>query len=67
MGIGFNAKQASDWQHKGYGSKLVEEAVTISRDEEGSELLLVTSGIGVREYYKKRGFGKLYPYMARVL
>ncbi len=67
VGIGYNPKQVSDWQHKGYGSKLIEEAVTISRDEAESELLLVTSGIGVREYYAKRGFKKLDPYMSRVL
>jgi len=67
VGIGFDAQQKSDWQHKGYGSKLVEEALRISKEEQGSDLLLVTSGIGVREYYAKRGFEKLKPYMARVL
>ena len=67
VGIGYDAQQKSDWQHKGYGSKLVDEAVRISKEEHDSELLLVTSGIGVREYYGKRGFEKLKPYMARVL
>ena len=67
VGIGTKADQKFDWQHKGYGTKLIEEATNISRDEVGSELLLVTSGIGVREYYAKRGFKRLMPYMAKTL
>ena len=67
VGIGSDAKQKSDWQHKGYGSKMIEEAVRISREEHESELLLVTSGIGVREYYANREFKKFKPYMARTL
>ncbi|MFW9922732.1 MAG: tRNA uridine(34) 5-carboxymethylaminomethyl modification radical SAM/GNAT enzyme Elp3 [Candidatus Thorarchaeota archaeon] len=67
VGIGNNASSSFDWQHKGLGTKLIEEAVAISRDELGSDLLLVTSGIGVREYYAKRGFEKMLPYMVRKL
>jgi len=67
VGIGLDAKISSDWQHKGYGTNLIEEAVKISRDEAESELLLVTSGIGVREYYLKRGFKKMLPYLGREL
>lgn len=67
VGIGRSALNPLDWQHKGLGSRLIEEAVNISRDEVGSELLLVTSGIGVREYYAKRGFERLMPYMVRKL
>ncbi|MHA1367152.1 MAG: tRNA uridine(34) 5-carboxymethylaminomethyl modification radical SAM/GNAT enzyme Elp3, partial [Candidatus Heimdallarchaeota archaeon] len=65
--VGFEAKQKFDWQHKGYGTKLIEEAVEISKNEAGSDLLLVTSGIGVREYYAKKKFTKLLPYMVRKL
>ncbi len=67
VGIGNLAEKTIDWQHKGYGAKLIDEAIAISKDEVGSELLLVTSGIGVREYYQKRGFEKLLPYMAKKL
>ncbi len=67
VGVGFEAKQKFDWQHKGYGTKLIEEAVEISKNEAGSDLLLVTSGIGVREYYAKKQFTKLLPYMVRKL
>ena len=67
VGIGTQAERKIDWQHKGFGTKLINEATKISRDEAGSELLLVTSGIGVREYYAKRGFKRLMPYMAKPL
>lgn len=67
VGIGAQTDRKADWQHKGFGTKLIEEATKISRDEAGSELLLVTSGIGVREYYAKRGFKRLMPYMAKPL
>ena len=67
VNIGATAQHSFDWQHKGYGTKLIEEAARISKEEAGSTLLLVTSGIGVREYYAKRGFEKLLPYMVRKL
>ncbi|MHA1826495.1 MAG: GNAT family N-acetyltransferase, partial [Candidatus Heimdallarchaeota archaeon] len=60
------AEQAFDWQHRGFGTKLLEEASELARAH-GSELLLVMSGVGVREYYAKRGFEKLLPYMAKRL
>ncbi|NHK32471.1 MAG: tRNA uridine(34) 5-carboxymethylaminomethyl modification radical SAM/GNAT enzyme Elp3 [Asgard group archaeon] len=63
VGIGEYANRKFNWQHRGYGSKLIEEAKELSKGI-GSELLLVTSGIGVREYYAKRGFDRLLPYMA---
>jgi elongator complex protein 3 len=63
VGIGVQSDKKSDWQHRGYGKKMIEEAIELSKAA-GSELLLVTSGIGVREYYAKRGFKKLLPYMA---
>ncbi len=39
-------------QHKGVGSKLMKKAEEISRDQ-GRKEILVISGVGVREYYKK--------------
>jgi len=66
VGIGKTAHQAYDWQHRGFGTKLIDVASELAQ-ERGSELLLVTSGVGVREYYAKRGFKKLLPYMAKQL
>ena len=66
VGIGDTAS-SKKWQHKGFGTKLIDEAEKIAKEEAGNELILVTSGIGVREYYANRGFEKLLPYMAKKL
>lgn len=42
-----------EWQHKGYGKKLMKEAEELSK-ENGFNKISVISGIGVREYYKKK-------------
>ncbi|EQD30570.1 histone acetyltransferase Elp3-like protein, partial [mine drainage metagenome] len=49
---------ASDmaWQHRGLGRRLVEEAEEITRDEFSMDRIIVISGIGVREYFKKLGY-----------
>ncbi len=57
----------SRWQHKGFGSSLMEEAERISRDEYGLERILVISGIGVRDYFRKLGYERLGPYMCKKL
>jgi elongator complex protein 3 len=56
-------KDSFDWQHKGLGTELIEQSIEIARNEWGSEWLLVTSGIEVREYYAKKGFERKMPYM----
>ncbi|QGN06688.1 tRNA uridine(34) 5-carboxymethylaminomethyl modification radical SAM/GNAT enzyme Elp3 [Halorhabdus sp. CBA1104] len=40
-----------DWQHQGYGRRLIERAETLAV-EAGYEKLAVLSGIGAREYYR---------------
>ncbi len=56
-----------EWQHKGYGRRLMEEAERIASEEFDCTRILVTSGVGVREYYRKLGYGLLGPYMAKEL
>ncbi|MGA1820665.1 MAG: tRNA uridine(34) 5-carboxymethylaminomethyl modification radical SAM/GNAT enzyme Elp3 [Thermoplasmatota archaeon] len=56
-----------EWQHRGYGSSLLEYAGSIVWDEWGLDRVLVTSGIGAREYYRKFGFKRLGPYMYKNL
>ncbi len=53
-------------QHKGYGSQLLHVAERIAR-EHGKKKLLVISGVGVREYYRKLGYERDGPYMAKKL
>ena len=56
-----------DWQHQGYGTKLLERAEELSR-EAGYEKIAVISGIGAREYYRnKLGYRQDGPYVSKRL
>ena len=50
-------------QHKGIGKKLLQEAENIAKSY--YDEILVISGIGVREYYKKLGYNRFYWYMKK--
>lgn len=41
-------------QHKGYGTWLMEEAEKIAKEELDANKMLVISGVGVREYYRRK-------------
>jgi elongator complex protein 3 len=56
----------SSWQHRGLGEKLIDRCLELSADE-GKERMLVMSGVGAREYYRKLGFERNGPYMDRKL
>ncbi len=53
-------------QHKGFGKKLVAEAERIARAA-GKDKMVVISGVGVREYYRKLGYVREGPYMVKML
>ena len=54
-------------QHRGYGSQLVKKAEEIAK-REGKNKMIVISGVGVREYYKKKhGYVREGPYMVKGL
>lgn len=55
-----------DWQHRGFGRSLVEEAERIAKAH-GKDAIRVTSGVGVRMYYASLGFHKGLPYMVKDL
>ncbi len=44
------------WQHRGYGRRLLAEAERIAREEFDARKILVMSGIGVKEYYRRLGY-----------
>ncbi len=46
-------------QHRGYGKWLVREAERIAREELDHKKILVISGVGAREYFRKLGYKKL--------
>lgn len=51
-------------QHKGYGRQLLEQAEKVAV-EHGYDHMLVISGIGVREYYRKFGYVDQGPYVGK--
>ncbi len=57
---------SSNAQHRGFGSMLLEKAEELAR-QSGKDMIQVTSGIGVREYYKKRGYNIEGFYMTKRL
>ncbi|WP_010916756.1 tRNA uridine(34) 5-carboxymethylaminomethyl modification radical SAM/GNAT enzyme Elp3 [Thermoplasma volcanium] len=60
-------RDLKNWQHHGYGMRLMEEAERIARDDLGLDRILVISGIGVRQYFRKIGYEDLGPYVAKSL
>ena len=52
------------WQHRGYGVKLLAAAENLAR-ENGFGRVAVTSGIGVREYYRRHGYARCGAYMVK--
>ncbi len=53
-------------QHRGFGARLLEEAERAAK-EEGREKILIISGVGVREYYRRHGYSLDGYYMAKPL
>lgn len=54
---------ADGFQHRGYGELLIEKCKEIANSQQCVKLL-VMSGVGVREYYRKLGFERDGPYMS---
>ncbi|MBI2144578.1 tRNA uridine(34) 5-carboxymethylaminomethyl modification radical SAM/GNAT enzyme Elp3 [Candidatus Woesearchaeota archaeon] len=53
-------------QHRGFGKKLMAAAEKIAR-QQGMGKMLVISGVGARQYYRKLGYRLEGPYMAKAL
>lgn len=62
---GSNDFGGEDWQHKGYGRRLMETAEDLTR-EAGFDKLAVIAGIGAREYYREKlGYHQDGPYVSK--
>jgi len=57
--------QDGEIQHRGYGKLLMEEAENVAKNDFNCDKLLVISGIGVREYYKRLGYSRDGHYMSK--
>lgn len=60
-------RDEASWQHRGYGSMLMQEAERYALEQFGVKKMLVISAVGTREYYRKLGYTLEGPYMAKQL
>jgi len=59
-------KPKIEWQHRGYGKLLIEEAEKIAK-ENGFDKIIVMAGVGVREYFYKLGYRLDRDYVSKQL
>jgi elongator complex protein 3 len=52
-------------QHHGIGKRLLAEAERLAKQEFGRNKMVIISGIGAREYYRKLGYRREGPYMTK--
>ena len=64
--IKIGGKNPKIGQHTGFGEKLLKEAENIAIDN-GKDEMVIISGIGTRNYYRKFGYEKVGPYMMKKL
>lgn len=55
------------FQHRGFGTLLMEEAERIAKEEHLSKKISIISGVGVRNYYIKFGYKLDGPYMSKFI
>ena len=65
--VPLHGRDARKFQHRGFGTLLMEEAERIAREEHGSTKISVISGVGVRSYYGRLGYYLDGPYMSKML
>jgi elongator complex protein 3 len=58
---------AKAWQHKGYGSILLNEAEHITRKDYDLKRILVISALGTKQYYMRFGYQYYGVYMSKLL
>ncbi len=63
--IGINKKDKRSPQHIGLGKKLIQQAERITKEEYGLKKIVVISGVGVRDYYRKLGYRQKETYMVK--
>ncbi len=60
-------KKDEIWQHMGYGEDLLFEAEKIASETYDKNKILITSGVGARNYYRKFGYTREGPYMSKII
>jgi len=62
--VGKKAKEC-EWQHRGWGEQLMQEAEKISKEDFDAKQIAVLAGIGTRNYYRRFGYKLKGPYMIK--
>jgi elongator complex protein 3 len=62
-----DSRNESAWQHRGLGATLLREMESDARERFSARKMLVTSAVGTREYYRKFGYEREGPFMAKAL
>jgi elongator complex protein 3 len=60
-------RSAKAWQHRGYGSILLNEAERLARELYDSKKLLVISALGTKQYYMRFGYKRDGAYVSKRL
>ena len=60
-------ERGEGWQHRRFGEELLREAERISVEEFDARKILVTSGLGVKPYYRRLGYRDDGPYVSKPL
>ena len=63
--VGVGRRLGSAWQHRGLGRSLMSRAEKTAAEGFGAGKVLVTSAVGTREYYRRLGYEREGPYMAK--
>ena len=58
---------SQDWQHRGLGEKLMDEAEKTSLEQYDMKHMVVMSALGTKEYYKRLGYVKNGSYVSKDL
>ena len=64
--LALNEREEKAYQHQGLGKQLLKKTEEIAQ-QEGCDKIVVISGIGVRDYYRKHGYILEGPYMVKQL
>jgi elongator complex protein 3 len=65
--LAIGQKSKKNFQHKGYGKELLEEAEKICTEEFDKKNIFVLSGVGVKPYYRKFGYKDEGHYLMKTL
>jgi elongator complex protein 3 len=65
MVVQVGEREGAAWQHRGLGASLMRRMEETASEEFDAKRLLVTSAVGTRNYYRKLGYERAGPYMAK--